>query len=315
MEVKSRTGFGYRPQGMDWQRDQMDSFELNKIIGAVLGTLLFVMGAGLVAEAIYHPIEDRGPGYALPEPDPVASADAGPAAPEVPLGTLLASASVERGAAAVRKCQSCHNFGEGEPNKQGPGLYDVVERLEGSHEGFAYSDEMLAHNAAGETWTYENLNHFLTSPKSYVPGTKMSFSGVRTPEERADILAYLQTLSATPKPFPPVAARRGGCPCRGGGTPRRNARRRGRTCRRDSAGRSGNRRRARAARPRSSIRLTTTQSETPVEGTPTTSGTPAATERLRAEAAPAATPPRRLRRLRPPRLPGCSHAAPAPAAQ
>ena len=160
----------------------MDSFELNKIMGAVLGTLLFVMGAGFVAEAVYHPIEDNGPGYALPEPVADAGGAVEEAAPEVPLGTLLASADATRGAAAVRKCQSCHNFGEGEPNKQGPHLYDVVGRAEGSVEDFAYSDALLAHNAAGDIWTYENLNAFL---------------------------AYLQSLSASPVPFPtaePVAA-------------------------------------------------------------------------------------------------------------
>tara|TARA_R110002020_G_scaffold12525_7_gene45912 strand:+ start:6068 stop:6814 length:747 start_codon:yes stop_codon:yes gene_type:complete len=187
----------------------MDSFELNKIMGAVLGTLLFVMGAGFVAEAVYHPIEDNGPGYALPEPVADAGGAVEEAAPEVPLGTLLASADATRGAAAVRKCQSCHNFGEGEPNKQGPHLYDVVGRAEGSVEDFAYSDALLAHNAAGDIWTYENLNAFLTKPSDYAPGTKMAFAGIRTAEERADILAYLQSLSASPVPFPtaePVAA-------------------------------------------------------------------------------------------------------------
>lgn len=190
-------------QGLDRQRDQMDSFELNKIMGAVLGTLLFVMGVGFVAEAVYRPIEGRGPGYALPEPEPVAADGAAvAAAPEVPLGLLLASASAERGKAAVKKCQSCHNFGEGEPSKTGPHLYDVVMRPEGSVPDFAYSDALLAHNAAGDVWTYENLNHFITKPSDYAPGTKMNFAGVRTAEERADILAYLQTLSAEPKPFP-----------------------------------------------------------------------------------------------------------------
>jgi cytochrome c len=184
----------------------MDSFELNKIMGAVLGTLLFVMGAGFVAEAIYHPIEGNGPGYDLPEPEVVAGGEAGPAEPEVPLGVLLASADVARGANAVKKCAGCHNFGEGEPNKQGPGLYDVVGRLEGSHEGFAYSDALMAHNAAGDVWSYENLNAFLTRPADYAPGTKMNFGGIRTAEERADILAYLQTLSASPVAFPPPEA-------------------------------------------------------------------------------------------------------------
>ena len=260
----------------------MDSFELNKIMGAVLGTLLFVMGAGFVAEAIYHPIEGRGPGYALPEPEAaeggevVAEAEA-----EVPLGVLLASASAERGATAAKKCQSCHNFGEGEPNKQGPGLYGVVGRLEGSHEGFAYSEALMAHNAAGDIWTYENLNHFLTKPADYAPGTKMNFAGIRTAEERADILAYLQTLSADPVPFPAadVAPAEGGeetadpaAPAaEAAGTQQPDA-----TTPTDPAATEP----ANAAEPAAPTEVidtpTTTQSETPVVGTPTTSGSEAA---------------------------------------
>src|SRR5690606_33570163 len=121
----------------------MDSFELNKIMGAVLGTLLFVMGIGFLAEAIYHPIENRGPGYALPEPEVVEGGAPVEAAPEVPLGVLLASASADRGTAAARKCQSCHTFGEGEPNKQGPNLYHIVGASKAHMEGFAYSDILL----------------------------------------------------------------------------------------------------------------------------------------------------------------------------
>jgi cytochrome c len=185
----------------------MDSFELNKIIGAILGTLLFVMGVGFLAEAIYHPIEDRGPGYALAEA--VVATEGGaaePEAPAVPLGVLLASADPAAGQAAARKCTSCHNFEEGAGNKQGPELWGVVGRPEGSHPGFAYSEALLAHNAAGDTWTYENLDHFLLAPRDYAPGTKMAFAGIKDPVERANILAYLQTLSATPVAFPPPPA-------------------------------------------------------------------------------------------------------------
>ncbi len=274
----------------------MDSFELNKIMGAVLGTLLFVMGAGFVAEAIYHPIQGQGPGYALPEPEAVAGTEeAVDAAPEVPLGVLLASASAERGQAAARKCQSCHNFGQGEPNKQGPGLYDVVGRLEGSHEGFAYSDGMMAHNAAGDVWTYENLDHFLTKPSDYVPGTKMNFAGIRTAEERADLLAYLQTLSTDPVPFPAadVAPAEGGAEAadpadpaaEAAGTQQPDA-----TAPTDPAATAPDD----AAEPAAPAEVvdtpTTTQSETPVVGTPTGSGAPAPTSGA-TPTAPATAPP------------------------
>ena len=258
----------------------MDSFEFNKIIGAVLGTLLFVMGVGFVAEAIYAPREDVGPGYALPEPEPVVVAEAG--APEeaaVPLATLLASADATRGQAAVRKCQSCHNFGEGEPSKQGPHLYDVVGRPEGGVADFAYSEGMKAHNAAGEIWTYENLDAFITAPKAYVEGTKMNFSGVKSPEERADILAYLQTLSHEPVPFPTADA------APAADAPAAPA---------DATAPATDAEPAAATPADATATPTTTQSETPVEGTPTTSGTegavpaPATTDATPAPAAPAA---------------------------
>ncbi|ODT73242.1 MAG: hypothetical protein ABS75_00760 [Pelagibacterium sp. SCN 63-23] len=181
----------------------MDSFELNKIIGAVLGTLLFVMGVGFLAEAIYHPVEGRGPGYALPEPA-LAEAGGAPeeAVPEVSIAALLGAASVDRGASAVRKCQSCHTFGDGEASKQGPNLYNIVGAPKAHAEGFAYSDILQQHKSEGQVWSYENLDAFLTNPKGYAPGTKMAFAGVRSPEERADILAYLQSLSGSPVPFP-----------------------------------------------------------------------------------------------------------------
>ncbi|MCP8885245.1 cytochrome c family protein [Devosia sp. XJ19-1] len=247
----------------------MDSFELNKIIGAVLGTLLFVMGVGFLAEAIYHPIENRGPGYALPEPDVAEAGAVVEEAVAVPLGVLLASASAERGASAVRKCQSCHTFAEGEGNKQGPNLYGIVGNAQAHLEDFAYSDIFVQHHNEGLTWTYENLDAFLTNPKGYAPGTKMGFAGVRSPEERADILAYLQTLSASPVPFPaadvaPPAAE--AAPAEAEAAPVAGEE--------VTAPASDT---TETTAPEAAVETpTTTQDETPVEGTPVQETTPAA---------------------------------------
>ena len=184
----------------------MDSFELNKIIGAILGTLLFVMGVGFLAEAVYHPVA-AGPGYALPEPEGGEHGDGGgEEAPAVSIGTLLAAADATLGADQAKKCGTCHDMSAASTNKTGPGLYDVVERVIGSHEGYAYSPVLTGHKDAGDTWTYENLNQFLLSPKGFAPGTKMTFAGVKNDEERANIIAFLSTLSASPKPFPPADA-------------------------------------------------------------------------------------------------------------
>lgn len=184
----------------------MDSFELNKIIGAILGTLLFVMGVGFLAEAIYAPVTGNGPGYDLPAPEEGGEQGGGEVVAAVSIGTLLASADPVQGADQAKKCAACHDISSANTNKTGPGLYDVVERVIGSHPGFAYSQVMADHQAKGDTWTYANLNDFLTSPKAFAPGTKMTFAGVKNDQERANIIAFLSTLSASPKPFPPADA-------------------------------------------------------------------------------------------------------------
>lgn len=182
----------------------MDSFELNKIIGAILGTLLFVMGVGFLADAIYAPIEGHGVGYTLPEP--AGTGHGGEVVAEVevvPLSVLLANASVERGVKVIRKCASCHNFGDGDANKTGPALYGIVGKPIATHE-FGYSDALASLGEDGQIWTYDALNEFLTSPKAFAPGTKMTFAGLRSEKDRANLLAYLQTLASNRMPFPAV---------------------------------------------------------------------------------------------------------------
>lgn len=167
----------------------------------VLGTGLLVFGLSELSAAIYHAEKPEKPGMAIEVATTegggeAAGADAGPA---VSLGTLLASADAAKGEAAVKACAACHDFTKGGPNKVGPNLYGVVGRNHGSHEGFAYSEGMLAKKA--EPWSYEALDAFLANPKTAIPGTKMVLA-TKKAATRADILAYLAKLSDAPVPFP-----------------------------------------------------------------------------------------------------------------
>ena len=178
----------------------MNSFELNKVAGAVLGALLFAAGSGFVAELVYHPKSAGKAGYDLPEPEPESAA--APTAEKIePIAVRLASANAEKGQGGTKACQACHSFEKGGPNKVGPDLYGVVERPKGSHEGFEYSAGM---KEKGGAWTYADLDEFLTSPKAYVKGTKMAYAGIAAPQERANVIAYLRSLSESPKPLPAV---------------------------------------------------------------------------------------------------------------
>ncbi|WP_292680933.1 cytochrome c family protein, partial [Mesorhizobium sp.] len=131
-----------------------------------------------------------------------------------PIAELLATANVEQGAAVFKKCQACHSGEKGGPNKVGPDLWDLIDRPVAEHEGFAYSAGMKEFSKGGaEKWTYDNLNHFITSPKKLVKGTAMGFAGLPKDEDRANVIAYLRTLSDNPKPLPaPGAAADAGAP-------------------------------------------------------------------------------------------------------
>lgn len=179
----------------------MNSFEVNKVLGAVLGALLFAAGSGFVAELIYHPKPAGKAGYDLPEPEPETAAAAAPEAKVEPIAVRLASANVEKGEAGTKACHACHNFEKGGPNKVGPDLYGVVERPKGAHPGFDYSAAM---KEKGGAWTFADLDEFLANPKGYVKGTKMAYAGIASPQERANVIAYLRKNADDPKPLPAV---------------------------------------------------------------------------------------------------------------
>lgn len=175
------------------------NIETNKIAGAVFGSLLFVVGLNIVAGGLFAPHKPEVPGYDLPAAEAASSGPAAAPAAVEPLPIRLAKADPAKGQASAKKCMACHDLSKGGPNKVGPNLYGVVGRPVASHEGFNYSSAM---KAKGGTWTYEEIDRFITSPKSYVPGTLMAFAGIAQPQERADVLSYLKTLSDNPVDFP-----------------------------------------------------------------------------------------------------------------
>jgi cytochrome c len=180
----------------------MDSFELNKILGAILGTCLFVLALNIAAGAIFAPHPPAKPGYEIAVTEQAPGAGPAAAAQEEPIEKLLAAATVEKGESSAKKCQACHTFNKGEPNRVGPNLYGVVGRDKASAPGFNYSAAM---KAKGGKWTIEELNTYLQNPRGVVPGTTMTFAGLPRGSERADVIAFLNSKSDSPAPLPKAA--------------------------------------------------------------------------------------------------------------
>ncbi len=182
----------------------MDSFEFNKIAGAVLATLMVVLGVNILAGELFTAPTPEEPGYqiAVAEDDPDAPVEEEPA--EAPLAVRLAEADAAAGESAVRPCASCHTFEQGGEDRVGPNLYNTVGNQKAHIEGFGYSDAMEEAAAAGEVWDYESLDAFFEDPRGYLPGTTMAFAGVGDADTRADIILYMREMTDDPPALPEV---------------------------------------------------------------------------------------------------------------
>lgn len=179
----------------------MQSSELNKVAGALLTTGIVALVSGIIASTIFHREPLEQPAYVVAGSAQAPQEAAATAETEVePIEPLLGAASVEAGAAIVKKCAACHTVDKGGANKIGPNLWDVVNRTVGAVDGFAYSDALK--EKAGDAWSYENLSAFLLMPKDWAPGTKMAFAGLKKIEDRANLIVYLRSLSDSPAALP-----------------------------------------------------------------------------------------------------------------
>jgi cytochrome c len=172
----------------------------NTIAGWVLFAGIVALGSSIVAGELFHSERPEKMGYPIAG---VVQEGEGAAAAEQPIEAYLAKADPAKGQQVFNKCMACHNADKGGANQMGPNLWGVLGEPIGQGKGFAFSDAL---SKKGGTWNWDNLSQWLTSPKAFAPGTKMTFAGLSNPEDRANVIAFLNTHSDAPKPLPTAPA-------------------------------------------------------------------------------------------------------------
>jgi len=181
----------------------MDSFEINKIIAAVLLTALIIIGIGKFTDVLFHVEKPKESAYKI-EGLEVASTSASTGAETkvvevVDIKALLAMGNLEHGEKVFKKCTACHQIASDGKNMIGPNLWSVIGRTAGSVNDYKYSKAMIAY---GKKWTFEEMNSYLIKPQAYVKGTKMAFAGLRKEKDRASVILFMNSKSNSPKPLP-----------------------------------------------------------------------------------------------------------------
>ena len=179
----------------------MDSFELNKIIAAILMVVLLIIGINKISNVIFYVEKPKTPGYAV-EVEQVASTSTSTentAVEKIDISSLMAMGDVAAGKKIFKKCAACHSITKGGKNKIGPALYNVVGRKVGDVTDYKYSKALAVYD---KEWNFVELNGFLTKPAKYIKGTKMAYAGLRKEKDRASIIKYLNQNSDSPVPLP-----------------------------------------------------------------------------------------------------------------
>jgi cytochrome c len=179
----------------------MDSFELNKIIAAILMVALLVIGLGKIADVLFYVEKPKNPGYQVEIESQLVSvtSQADTEIEKIDIAAIMAQGDITAGKKIFKKCVACHSINKGGSNKIGPALYNVVGRKVGAAADYKYSKALASY---GKEWTFQELNGFLTKPSTYLKGTKMSYAGLRKEVDRASIIKYLNQNSDNPKSLP-----------------------------------------------------------------------------------------------------------------
>ena len=176
----------------------MDSFEINKIIAAILVVFVVVFGISKISNLIYHVEKPNQSAYKI-EAVTASTSVKSDAAATVDISALLSLGNVDDGQKVFKKCTACHSVKKGGKNKIGPALYNVIGRDMAGLEDYKYSKALIAF---GKSWTFSEMNSFLIKPQSYIKGTKMAFAGLRKEKDRASVILYMNSKSSSPKPLP-----------------------------------------------------------------------------------------------------------------
>ena len=179
----------------------MDSFEINKIVAAVLMVALLVIGIGKISDVIFHVKKPKTPGYTV-EVEQIASTseiETNVTENKVDIAALMAMGDVVSGEKIFKKCAACHSIVKDGKNKIGPALYNVVGRRVGGVSDYKYSKALAGYE---KSWTFEELNGFLLKPAKWIKGTKMAYAGLRKEKDRASVIKYLNQSSDNPQPLP-----------------------------------------------------------------------------------------------------------------